>query len=337
VSTTKDHIRIQDRDIPFERARLAIDQLTLDPANPRIQYLIGRQPEPITQDRLDELLWAKDQVKGLSQAIKQNGGVYDPLVVQKLDGRYLVREGNSRTVATRHLSAQHPGDDRFSTVPAMVFDQELTDDDLAVLLADMHVTGKIRWDAYEQAKHVATLHNIHGKTYDWLATHLRLSKSRITQDLKAYKWTTDYLAENPDAKNLEKFAFFSELARKKDLATRYTDDLEFQQQFKRWLREGKLTDSKQVRQLETILAKPQAATVLDEQGYSAAAGVLIKEDPSLGSDIYDSVKRATEKLTKAPLDEVHDLANNRQKLLMLRDLKKAIEDLGLQAGVEDKL
>ena len=36
----------------------------------------------------------------------------------------------------------------------MVFDEELTEDDLAVLLADMHVTGKIRWDAYEQAKHV---------------------------------------------------------------------------------------------------------------------------------------------------------------------------------------
>ena len=46
------------------------------------------------------------------------------------------------------------------------------------MLADMHVAGKIRWDAYEQAKHVSTLYNVHGKTYDWLATHLRLSKSR---------------------------------------------------------------------------------------------------------------------------------------------------------------
>src|SRR5262249_48943307 len=160
---------------------LPIDQLTLDPKNPRIQYLIGRQAEPITQDRLDELLWGKVQVKALSQAIKQNGGVYDPLIVQKLDGRYLVREGNSRTVATRPLAEQPPGDARYATVPAMIFDDQLTDDDIAVLLADMHVTGKIRWDAYEQAKHVSDLYNVQGKTYDWLATHLRLSKSKITQ------------------------------------------------------------------------------------------------------------------------------------------------------------
>ena len=57
----------------------------------------------------------------------------------------------------------------------MVFDEALADDDLAVLLADMHVTGKIRWDAYEQAKHVSTLYDVHGTTYDWLATHLRLA------------------------------------------------------------------------------------------------------------------------------------------------------------------
>lgn len=330
----QDHIRIQDRDIPFERTRLAIDDLTLDPENPRIQYLIGRQPEPITQDRLDELLWAKDQVKALGQAIKQNGGVYDPIIVQKLDGRYLVREGNSRTVATRHIAAQHPADSRFKTVPAMVFDQTLTDDDIAVLLADMHVTGKIRWDAYEQAKHVSTLYNVHGKTYDWLATHLRLSKSRITQYLRAYKWTTDYLEENPDAKNLDKFSLFQELSAKKGLAGLYTDDLEFQQQFKRWLKDGKLNDSKQVRQLETILANDQATKVLGDEGFAAAAGVLIREDPALGSDLYDAVKRATEKLTKAPADEIRDLTGNKQKLLMLRNLRRAIDDLATLAEVE---
>jgi ParB-like nuclease domain len=330
----KETIRIQGRDVPYELIRLGVDELTLDPENPRIQYVIGRQPPPITQERLDELLWGKDQVKALAQAIKQNGGVYDPIFVQRQDGRYVVREGNSRTVATRHLAMQHPGDDRFATLPARVFDSELTDDDLAVLLADMHVTGKIRWDAYEQAKHVYTLYHVHGKTYDWLATHLLLSKSKITQNLKAYGWTTDYLNEHPDPKNLEKFAFFEEVARKAELADRYTDDLQFQQRFKRWLTEGRLTDSKQVRQLPTILVNDQAAKVLDTDGFAAAAGVLINEDPSLGSDLYDAVKRATVKLAKAPADEIRDLAHNKQKLLMVRNLRRAIDDLATLAEVK---
>lgn len=332
--TLQDTIRIQGRDVPFERGRLAIDTLTLDPNNPRIQYLIGRQAEPVTQERLDELLWAKDQVKALSQSIKQNGGVFDPIIVQKQDGRYLVREGNSRTVATRHVAELHPGDNRFQTVPAMIFDGQLEDDDIAVLLADMHVAGKIRWDAYEQAKHISDLYNVNGKTYDWLATHLRLSKSKITQDLKAYGWTTDYLEQHPDAKNIEKFSFFQEVARKKDLAERYTSDLEFKQQFNRWLTDGRLTDSKQVRQLGTILANPLATKALGEEGFAPAASVLIREDPALGSDLYDSVKRATEKLKKAPADEIHDLGNNKQKILMLRNLRRAIDDLATLAEVE---
>jgi len=329
----QEYIRIQDRDVPVDRTRLAIDQLTLDPQNPRIQYLVGRLPGDVSQKELDELLWQKDQVKALAQSIKQNGGVYEHLILQKVDGRFVVREGNSRTVAARHLAETHAGDSRFTTVPVMIFDETLTEDDLAVMLADMHVTGKIRWDAYEQAKHVWTLHNVHGKTYDWLATHLRMSKSKITQQLKGYKWTTDYLTENGDPRNLDKFSFFYELARKKDLDDRYTDDLAFQQQFKRWLTEGKLNDSKQVRQLGTILDNPQAAKVLDEDGWSAAASVLVREDPALGSDLYDAVKRATEKVSRAPLDEIHDLASNKQKLLMLKNLHRAIEDLAMQADV----
>jgi hypothetical protein len=329
----QEYIRIQDRDVPVERARVKIDQLTLDPQNPRIQYLVGRLPGDVSEKDLDELLWGKDQVKALAQSIKQNGGVYDHVILQKKDGRYIVREGNSRTVASRHLAETHPGDSRFNTVPAMIFDETLSEDDLAVLLADMHVTGKIRWDAYEQAKHVWTLHNIHGKPYEWLATHLRMSKSKITQQLKAYKWTTDYLNENGDPRNLEKFAFFYELARKKDLDGRYTDDLPFQQQFKRWLKDGRLNDSKQVRQLGAILDNPQATKVLDEEGWNAAASVLISENPALGSDLYDAVKRATDKLSTAPFDEIRDLTNNKQKLLMLRNLHRAVEDLATQADV----
>jgi hypothetical protein len=230
-----DTIRIQNRDVPVERTRLAVNQLILDPKNPRIQYLIGRLPGEVSEQDLDDLLWSKDQVKALAQQIKQNGGVYDPLIVQKLDGRFVVREGNSRTVATRHLAETHSGDYRFTTVPVVLFNEEATEDDVAVLLADMHVTGKIRWDAYEQAKHVWMLHNEYGKPYEWLATHLRMSKSKITQQLKAYKWTTEYLRDNGDPRNLEKFNFFNELARKRELDERYSNDLAFQQQFKRWL------------------------------------------------------------------------------------------------------
>jgi hypothetical protein len=98
--------------------------------------------------------------------------------------------------------------------------------------------------------------------------------------------------------------------------------------------DGRLNDSKQVRQLPMLLGNAQATEVLDERGYVAAARVLASEDPAMGSELYDAVKRATDQLTKAPADEIRDLALIKQKLLMLRNLRHAIEDLATLADVK---
>jgi hypothetical protein len=334
VGMALEYIVIQNKQVPYVRGTVSPNDCQLDPKNPRIQYLVGQRPG-VSQSQLDRMLWEKDQVKALGQSILQNGGVYEPLIVQKNGKGYRVREGNCRTVATRHVAEQYPGDARFATMPAMIFDVDLTEEDLAVLLADMHVAGKIRWDAYEQAKHVSDLYHVYGKTYDWLSNHLRLSKSKITEYLLAYQAMTDYLKLHPEPINVQKFAFFHELMRKKELRERYTTDLQFKQSFQQWVTTGKLTDSKQVRDLSAILSNPDARKALDGSGADQAIKVLVRDDPALESDLFHSVKEATEQLHKAPATELQDLKlGNAQKLIMLRNLSRAIEDLATLAGVK---
>jgi hypothetical protein len=197
----------------------------------------------------------------LANSIFQNGGVYESIIVQRNGSKFKAKEGNCRVVGTRHLLEQHPNDPRFMTVPAMIFDVDLTEEDLAILLADMHVAGKIRWDAYEQAKHVHDLFHVYGKTYEWLSNHLRLSKSKIVELLSAYRATNDFLTAHPQPVNVRKFSLFHEIMRKKELRHRYADDLEFKQAFHRCLAEDKITDHRQVRDLPRILAHPEAAIV----------------------------------------------------------------------------
>src|SRR5437870_1781133 len=108
-------------------------------------------------------------------------------------GRSSGWEGNCRKVACRHL---------LMMLPAMVFDIDLTEEDLAVLLADMHVASKIRWDAFEQAKHVSDLFQVYGKAYDWPSKHLRLSKSKITELLSAYRATSEFLTPHSAPGNI---------------------------------------------------------------------------------------------------------------------------------------
>jgi hypothetical protein len=257
------------------------------------------------------------------------------VIVQRKGDKFRVREGNCRRVACRHLLEQYPNDTRFMTMPARIFDVDLTEEDLAVLLADMHVAMKIRWDAYEQAKHVSDLFNIYGKTYDWLSNHLRLSKSKITELLHAYQATTDFLQSHPAPANIKKFSLFQEVMKKRDLRERFQGDMKFKQKFHQWLQEEKITDSKQVRDLPAILGNPDATKALETKGFGDAVKVLIQNDPALESDLFRSVKVATETLKQAPASDIQDLkAGNAQKLIMLRNLHRAIEDLATLAGVK---
>jgi hypothetical protein len=329
-----EYIRLQDKDVSFTRASVPVHQIELDARNPRVQYLIKQRGEGLSQGELYELIWAKDAVKALAGAIYQNGGVYEPLILHRERDRLIAREGNCRTVACRNLCNKYPGDNRFVTVPAMIFDGSLSDEDLAVLLASMHVAGKIRWDAYEQAKHVSDLVTKYGKTYDWLSNHLRLGKSKIVELLTAYKATTEFLAANPAPENVRKFSFFQELAKKKELKERFEYEPSFKQQFHRWLVDGKLNEAKQVRDLPLMIANTDAVKALEKGGFMEARKVLIRADPALESDLFRAVKDATDWLKDAPASEINELKNNKQKILLLKNLSRAIEDLGTLAGVD---
>jgi len=330
-----EYMILQGKQIPYERSTISVAQSELDPKNPRTQYLIGQHAGSATETELEEMLWQKDSVKALANSIFQNGGVYDPVIVQRHDGKYLVREGNSRTVACRRLLVTHPEDERFMNLPALIFDIELTEEDLAVMLADMHVAGKIRWDAYEQAKHVHDLHHVYGKTYDWLGNHLRLGKSKINELLLAYTATSEFLAIHPDPNNVRKFSFFQELMKKRELRDRFKDEPEFKQRFHNWLVSDRLTDSKQIRNLPMILGNAEATEALDATGISQATTVLMKNDPSLENGLFRAIKIATSELNATPVSDIQDLkSGNPQKTIMLRNLHRAIEDLATLAQVK---
>lgn len=328
-------IVIQGRNIPYTRGAVSVEECVLDPQNPRIQFLVGQRAGAVNERDLDELIWEKDAVKALAQSILQNGGVYEAVIVQRKDQKFLVREGNCRTVACRHLLDQHPNDARFKMMPAMIFDVDLTEEDLAVLLADMHVSGKIRWDAYEQAKHVSDLFNVYGKTYEWLSNHLRLSKGKIKELLDAYQATTEYLSLHPAPVNVKKFAVFHEVMKKKELREKFKEDPRFKQSFHKLVSEERINDSKQIRDLPIILANSEAVKALEQSGFEDAQKVLVREDPSLQSDAFWAIKQATEKIKTLPADDIQDLkAGNPQKIIMVRNLYRAIEDVATLAGVK---
>jgi hypothetical protein len=88
-----------------------------------------------------------DHVKQLVQAIRQNGGLTDPLLVR--DSDKVVLEGNSRLAAYRYLARANPV--QWGFVKCDVVLADINDFDVTTLLTHYHIVGRKSWDPYEQA------------------------------------------------------------------------------------------------------------------------------------------------------------------------------------------
>jgi len=327
---TMETIRLGNQDFAVERREVDIGWLKLDPKNQRLSYqlaILRKEGKGNTDQELHDLLWSIDAVKSLFNSVLQNGGlIEDPFV--KTDG--LVVEGNSRTVVIRELHKKFPRDERFAKLYVKILPADATEEQIVSLLGEMHVAGKIKWGAYEEAEYVWRMNKEFAKTYDFLATYLRMSRSKISQKIAAYEETKTYLAETNDPDGIRRFSHFEEFMKKTVLRERRGNDPDFMKEFRKWVLEGKFPDSKDVRSLPEILDNSKSLEVLARPGgtVQTAISVLNNEDPSRNSDLYYAVDLAIRQLRTIPLAEIKDLqAGNDTKIAKLQDLYEALKEV----------
>ncbi len=278
------------------------------------------------------MLWDVDQVKSLFQSVFQNGGLLeDPVVYTDAT----VAEGNCRAVALRELRRKFPEDDRFTHLFVRVLPAEVTEEQVSLLLGELHIAGKIEWRAFDQAEYVWRMNKVFGKTYDFLATHLRWSRAKLAQKIAAYEETKAYLERTGDAQGPNRFSFFEELMRKKPLADRRNSDPDFMLRFGRWVHEGKLPEARDVRDLTAILENEESMRKFEKEGIRAARIILEKADPSMSSNLYSTVDQACTELETISLQEITALKNgDSPRLEKLRRLASALRELESIAKVK---
>jgi len=321
-------IRLGNQDFTLERKMVPVEWLKLYPLNPRLSYALPqlrKEGKLGTDNEIHELLWGLDPVKDLYQSVFQNGGLIEDPIVRENGS---VVEGNCRTVVLRELRKKFPSDQRFANLYVQVLPTNATDEQVASLLGELHIAGRIEWGAYEQAEYVWHMHKEFGKTYDFLASHLRWSRSKIAQKIAAYEETKVYLSETSDPQGIKRFSHFEEFMKKRALREHRERNPEFMEDFRKWVKEGKFPDSRDVRTLPDILDNPKALEVLKRSTIQAAETVLNREDPSRSSDLYFSVDEAIRQLRNIPLAEIKDLeAGNRTKREKLSELHKALKEV----------
>ncbi len=322
------------KELKVTRELWRVSDLRLDPRNPRLGFklrVLGKGVAATDKD-VYNLLWDMEKVKDLFQSIKQNGGlIEDPIIYD--DG--LVIEGNCRTVCLRELRKHSPKDKRWQQVWVRVLPADVTEEQLMLLLGELHVAGKIEWRAFDQAEYVWRMNKVFGKNYDYLASHLRWSRSKLTQKILAYEESKAYIERTADPDGINRFSHFEEFMKKRELRDKREEDPNFMVQFGDWVKGGKLPDAKDVRLLPPILETEEAYKAFLKAGIRQAVEELHKSNPSLGSNFYSSLDRASEELENISLAEIRELkAGDKPRVEKIRRLVRAIARLREFTGEE---
>lgn len=324
---------IEDARIPVEHRFMPLDEVQLDPSNPRIQHAVRQRfkDASVSQDDLQRLIMDLPGVPELLKSIRDNGGLREPIYVRP-DGRVI--EGNCRAACYLKLRSVFKGKDpRWDRVSAFSV-PSITDRQVAVMQGLDHVAGKNKWQAYEKAGHLYTMRTVLMMDDKAIARSLGMRESEVARDLKAYETMKDKLLPQMKGGNgLDKWSFVQELFKRKDLEE-YRSKPEKVDEFVSLVVTNKIKYGADVRKLPKILKHPAATKVLAKQGVDSAISVVGKVDPTADSSTFRKLKDTTRVLKHLESKELQRLREDPNSRVILQDLFSALKDAAKAAGVK---
>jgi hypothetical protein len=333
-----DEITLDGKRVQVQSVDLPLDEVSLDPKNPRIANTVSisiTEKGDALQKKLEALLWDDADVRDLYRQVLINQGLVERIIVRQ-DGR--VVEGNCRTVVYRKLRERQPAEQRWETIPARLLPVDIADREIAILLGEMHVAGKNTWTPFEKAGHVYSMHNDFALVQDEIALRLRMSKSKVNQLIRAFDMMKNkYLPKYPGPASSRKFSYFEELFKKPELRDWVMSSLGSEDQFIDWIGTGKLDQGIQIRELPAILEDDEALQVLTTDGFAAAQRMLAEDNPVITSKLFKRMVELTEALKKAQLDDVQRVRKSRNSKArrIVAELSDSLKHFVELCGIEN--
>jgi len=207
----KDTITINDREVTVAIGYVKVQDLYFYPENPRLYSILNVDGSVPSQDDIFDQLKRKDHVRQLLQSIKANGGLTDPLIVLKMNGKNTVIEGNTRLAAYRILKDRYDPI-KWGKVKCKIIEDKIDNDDIFKLLGEYHIIGKKDWSPYEQAGYLYRRHKLQNIDKRQISTELGKSQREINHLIEVYELMLYYNENNP-----EKWSYFDEYLRRNDV------------------------------------------------------------------------------------------------------------------------
>jgi hypothetical protein len=327
MSKTQIFIDSQRGSKQFELKIVDLNKIKLDPTNVRFIHLA----KIMTDKEIENYIWSEPDTKVLYKQIVSSGGLSD---IPFLTTDFVVREGNRRIVCLRKAKEALAAGEIVENIPANsfdkiqvnIFEKAVSQEEIDIMLARWHVTGKKEWDALNQANHIWKMYNNRGISYDRICDLIGISKGQVIQKCKAYEYTVEYMNSSKDS-DIKKFSFFEELYKKKDLRN-WILSTDNKENFFKWVKEGKfnVTGARDVRKLPEIMNDKDAFNALTGKNGTIEKAILELQlkNPALSSGTFRAVENAIYALQALPRSEYEAIPKKPNEVKMLLNLHKEL-------------
>ncbi len=320
---------IQGYSVELTLIEINPNDVTLDPANPRIGFSMRQLGEEERNEAACELLLtSQEDTEALRRSIIASSGVQEPIYV-RADGR--VAEGNRRVVALRAAQEELPDDPRFIKMPAWLIPDRTPEHVIQDLLNEVHLGSVRGWAPYEKALQMRAL--VHGGLIEEeIAERYRMETRDVRQQLAAIDFMDSRyfpITKDPaDPEHRSKFSYFLEFYKNGRIQAHSDSIPDLPERFACWVRDGRIDTGARVRRLPRILDSPEATRLLDVIGFDAADEYLAKQHPE-EQELYALVERTRSRLESMTVTELMELSGSAERkeifYALMRELSRILE------------
>jgi hypothetical protein len=325
-------ITVEGKEIPVVPESVPLEQVRLDPENPRIKERLRelKKPNP-TVEELRQIIWDMEGTPPLFKSIRDNGGLLEAVLVRD-DG--LVVEGNCRTVCFLRLRDSYPDEERWQRIKAYRLPSGTTARQIAVIQAHWHVRGKATWGPHEQAGHVHSMFTDLNMDPKAIAVVVGMTEQDVLRAIDNYETVkSELIPKLGRAEGMKRYSYVEEINKNKKLEeVRKTAD--GKKYLIKAVAEGKFKRGAEVRDLPKILANPKAKEAFDKKGHAAAMKVLAKKDPTIEFPVLKRLQKAAETLSEMNAADIEKIQSDKHAQEILRTLHSSIIDVARLAKIK---
>ena len=292
---------------------LSIDEVDFDLENPRIKMALEKYGDNVNAERIFfALKTAKaDQVNAtvgfdqLKASIRGYGGIAQPIVVVKKNGKKVCIDGNTRLAIFKDFNKDDKVVGDWSKIQAILI-SEASQIDIEKIRASAHMVGAREWPAYEKARYLHYLYNQELMSFGQMIELCGGNKAEIERQIDAFNDMNEYYRDisEDDEFKIDRFSGFVELQNSKVKEAIFKTGLELKD-FGEWIKNGQIYKLTNVRQLPKVLRDEEARKIFLEGGINS---------------ISKAIRHLDSKNRSSPSDD--NFINNNVRIISLAQILK---------------